>query len=130
MSRTRAATLAVVSSLLGLATWQKSIYCRHWEPCLPPQLLEAVVPCYHQVTCSTLPTNPMEAQKCEPISTFSDGQRVWRLIKIIDKYNYTSDSGCGYLVLLTLRWLIQVYPLHPDRWSRYAKHTSAPSFVI
>ena len=26
------------------------------------------------------------------------------------------DTGCGYLVLLTLRWLIQVDPFHPDRW--------------
>ena len=30
------------------------------------------------------------------------------------------DSGCGYLILLTFRWLIQVDPFHRDRLSGYA----------
>ena len=62
----------------------------------------------------------VEAQKCESISSLSDrefGDSSKLLTTCVATY---PNSGCGYLVLLTLRWLIQVDPFHPDRWSGYA----------
>lgn len=41
----------------------------------------------------------VEAKKCRPIFTLSEGQRIWRLTGIVARPN----SGCDCLVLLTLR---------------------------
>ena len=40
----------------------------------------------------------MEAQKCEQISTLSEGQRGWACSKLLTTSRATHpDPGCGYL---------------------------------
>ena len=63
----------------------------------------------------------MEDQKCKPISTLSEGQRVLACSELLTIYVATHpDLGCGYFAFLTLRWPIQVDPLHPDQRSGYS----------
>ena len=46
----------------------------------------------------------VEAQKCEPISTLSEGQRVLACSKLLSTSVVTyPDLRCGYLVFWTLR---------------------------
>ena len=57
-------------------------------------------------------------QKYGPIATLSEGQTVLPPSKLLaTSVAIHPDLGCGYLVLLPLRWLRQVDPLHPDQWS-------------
>ena len=59
-------------------------------------------------------------KKCEPISTLSDSQRVGGCSKQLTILVACPNVGCDYLILLTLRQLIQVGPFNPDRCSGYA----------
>ena len=72
----------------------------------------------------------MEAQKCKPISTLFDGQRVWRSLKIV-------DNKCSHISCLRM-WLLGSYDTKMARTTRFFPswdmvrlcwYTSAP-FVI
>ena len=58
----------------------------------------------------------VEAQKCESISTLSEGQRTLAYSKLLTtSVAIHPHQGYGSLVILLLRWPIQVDPLPPDR---------------
>ena len=101
---------ARTASLTCFPTCQRYIYNYPWEPCLRPQLWKTVVQHSLKVTCSTLPTNPIQmihsraSQKSHPCLQHNPGSHLlkessicslpgWRAY--LKKYGYgetVSDS--------------------------------------
>lgn len=72
----------------------------------------------------------METQKCEPTATLSDRQRVWRLLKMVDKCSYPSRLRMWLLGSFDVKMAYTSRSIPSWQMVRICKHNFGPSFVI